>query len=288
MVGFREPGYSWKLNVPFVIGPIGGLGFVRLRDFKYFDLYGKFYYFCFNVINFFHTFFSIRVYRAWKKANCGTVGILAADIINAKYIQKLTSNKPIIIPEVGPPYQFNKSSIKQKSNEKLRLIWVGNIENRKGLVILLQALKDLKRPYEMNIFGDGPLMNKMKNYSLSNCIDAQFHGQLSRECILKNMALSDLLVFTSLRDLSATVTIEANNCGLPVVCFNRGGFSKWLCPKSNFILDGNSNLVNLLYNFLENYDVQQGQLNDEIQINKLFNWENKVRVIQDIYIKKSN
>jgi hypothetical protein len=24
MIGYREPGYLWKLNVPFVWGPMGG------------------------------------------------------------------------------------------------------------------------------------------------------------------------------------------------------------------------------------------------------------------------
>ena len=27
MIGFREPGYLWRLNIPFVWGPIGGLTF---------------------------------------------------------------------------------------------------------------------------------------------------------------------------------------------------------------------------------------------------------------------
>ena len=31
MVGYREPGYLWKLDVPFVWGPVGGAGFFPLR-----------------------------------------------------------------------------------------------------------------------------------------------------------------------------------------------------------------------------------------------------------------
>jgi len=31
MVGFREPGYLWQLNIPFVWGPIGGMGYFPTR-----------------------------------------------------------------------------------------------------------------------------------------------------------------------------------------------------------------------------------------------------------------
>jgi len=36
MVGFREPGYLWKLGIPFVWGPVGGMGLFPV--FSYIDL----------------------------------------------------------------------------------------------------------------------------------------------------------------------------------------------------------------------------------------------------------
>lgn len=288
MVGFREPGYGWKLNVPFVIGPVGGLGFVRLSDFKYFDLYGKIYYFCFNIVNFIQTFLSQRPLAAWLKAIQKTNGIIAADFINARYIQRMIGENPIIFPEVGPPDCKPDSRNSILKADRLCLVWVGNIENRKGLIILLNALKDLDRPYKLDVFGDGPLMTKMIWFSKINCLNVQFHGQKPRAFVLDQLINFDLLIFTSLRDLSATVTIEANTCGLPVVCFNRGGFAQWLCSENNYILDGNSNLVSLLGSFLENYDYQNGRVNKDFKVNELFSWRNKVQILKKIYANKLN
>ena len=39
MIGFREPGYLWKIkDIPFVWGPVGGLGFIPFSFLKRFPI----------------------------------------------------------------------------------------------------------------------------------------------------------------------------------------------------------------------------------------------------------
>ena len=49
MVGFREPGYLWKLKVPFVWGPIGGMGLFPWRFLRAVGGYGAIYYIGYNL-----------------------------------------------------------------------------------------------------------------------------------------------------------------------------------------------------------------------------------------------
>ena len=51
MVGYREPGFLWKMDKPFVWGPIGGTEDVPWKLFSLFSFYGKIFYGGRNIIN---------------------------------------------------------------------------------------------------------------------------------------------------------------------------------------------------------------------------------------------
>ena len=51
MVGFREPGYLWKLNIPFVWGPVGGMGYFPYRFIGKLGFKGFIYYLAYNFFN---------------------------------------------------------------------------------------------------------------------------------------------------------------------------------------------------------------------------------------------
>ena len=47
---------------------------------------------------------------------------------------------------------------------------------------------------------------------------------MSHDKILKMMASSDLMFFTSIMEATSTVVLEAITVGLPILCFNTCGF----------------------------------------------------------------
>lgn len=51
MIGYREPGYLYKLNKPFVWGPIGGFNITPWSLLSSMGIYGCIFYFCRNIIN---------------------------------------------------------------------------------------------------------------------------------------------------------------------------------------------------------------------------------------------
>ena len=67
MIGFREPGYLWKLNIPFIWGPIGGLTYYSSKLIFSFGLYNFFYSLGYNFLNYLDIKFSVRPRLAFKK-----------------------------------------------------------------------------------------------------------------------------------------------------------------------------------------------------------------------------
>ena len=85
-----------------------------------------------------------------------------------------------------------------------------------------------QRNVELHICGTGndDAVNEMKRMAeicgiASKC---HWHGNVSHDKILKMMASSDLMFFTSIMEATSTVVLEAITVGLPILCFNTCGF----------------------------------------------------------------
>ena len=98
MVGYREPGFLWKIDKPFVWGPIGGTQNVPWHLFAVLNAYGKLFYGGRNVINTIQKHFLSRPKLAAKK-NQSTLIAATPDI--KKDIKKLWGRNSEIITEVG-------------------------------------------------------------------------------------------------------------------------------------------------------------------------------------------
>jgi hypothetical protein len=153
MVGFREPGYLWKINKPFVWGPIGGL--VNISNKLLFTLdFNSFLYFLFkNIFNSFQRSFSNRVLSAAKRENSI---LISATKENQRLISKYWNRNSELLCEVGSiKSDFNFSPNKRFNNEPLKIIWSAHHFPGKNLTLLLNSLKYLSINYELHILGDG-------------------------------------------------------------------------------------------------------------------------------------
>ena len=100
MVGFREPGYMWKLPIPFIWGPIGGLGQTDWRLLGLLPFLGKVEFFFRNVINWAHSHFLIRPRLAARKA-ATTNSFITATGENQREAKRLWGVDSTILCEVG-------------------------------------------------------------------------------------------------------------------------------------------------------------------------------------------
>ena len=100
MVGFREPGYLWKLPMPFIWGPIGGLDLTDWRLFGLLGFGGKIEFFCRNVINWCHAHFLRRPRLAAHRAAASGAFICATGE-NAHLAKRLWGVDSTVLCEVG-------------------------------------------------------------------------------------------------------------------------------------------------------------------------------------------
>jgi glycosyltransferase involved in cell wall biosynthesis len=113
------------------------------------------------------------------------------------------------------------------SSRPLRILWCGDLEPHKALHLLLQALAGigLDVQYDLRIIGSGRLLDSLRRLAERLNISewCSWMGRLSHQDTLRHYEWADLLVFTSLRDTSGNVMLEAFSYGVPVVCFDHQG-----------------------------------------------------------------
>ena len=96
------------------------------------------------------------------------------------------------------------------------------------LELSLRALARADRElgdWRFRIIGDGPYRQRLERLSadLGIAERIEFVGALSQQEAWGLMAASDLFLFTSVRDTSAGVNLEAMALGLPVLCIEQHG-----------------------------------------------------------------
>jgi glycosyltransferase involved in cell wall biosynthesis len=91
---------------------------------------------------------------------------------------------------------------------------------------IARELKKCGIDYEINVLGDGPLLQKLKDNSKN--INVNYHGAIYDEKIKENFfSNSDILLVPSLWDEPfGIVVLEAMANGLPVIASNKGGLEE--------------------------------------------------------------
>ena len=223
MIGYREPGFLYQLDKPFVWGPVGGfcqmpMGFMWDLGFS-----GILHYGARNIVNALQMRFARRVRKAMSTADA----IVAATPLDREAIQKHFNQTVAIIPETGCD-QDNSSTHRQWENgTALKLIWVGALIPRKALHLALRSVAMLPESnlVELHIVGSGSDGDRCRRLARELGIESccHWHGQVSKSEVKTLMCCSHVLLFPSLQDANPNTVIEALQTGLPVICHDAHG-----------------------------------------------------------------
>lgn len=110
-----------------------------------------------------------------------------------------------------------------------RLMYAGQLEQRKGLELSLRALAKVSTSsnfsWEFHVFGKGPDMARLQNmaHQLHLSERVKFHGAVPQSELMNRFSEMDAFLFTSVRDTSAGVNLEAMAHGLPIICIAHQG-----------------------------------------------------------------
>ena len=131
--------------------------------------------------------------------------------------------------------------IKKLSNErldKLKFVFIGRYEKRKGLDEILKIVKKLVTifDFEFHFIGEIPKDKQIQNDNFF------YHGIIKNpELIKKTLILSDILVCPSYSEGMPTVILEAMACGCAIIATNVGAVSTMVSDENGWLID-NSNI----------------------------------------------
>lgn len=229
MIGFREPGYLWKLSqetgIPFVWGPVGGLkqfplsyaegGGWKIRMFMGLK----------NRLNSWQLTYDRRVDKAMKQASC----LISSIPESYRAIKRYKGRESLLIPETGCQV-LGEKLIRDFTTPYLEVMWVGKYDFRKRLDIALAAIAMTgNRNVVFRIYGTGSVVQRkyIERYcsrlGIDDWVQIQWMGNCSNDQVLQAMRRAHLFLFTSVSEDTSTVVMEAISSGLPILCFDTCG-----------------------------------------------------------------
>jgi glycosyltransferase involved in cell wall biosynthesis len=225
-VGFRFPGKFWKLPIPLVWGPIGGLENTPWRYFPALGVAGAIKFAGRNVINSLHRRLLVGPKRAFAKA---AGGVIAATSRISEEIQRYYGVDSVVRCEIGAVRQPESVElVDRQDGEPLKIVWSALHANFKALPLLLDALAALPSnvKWTLTVLGSGPMTDQWQKRAATVGVNdrIEWAGRVSRDEAIAKVSQSHVMVITSLHDLTSSVLIEALCVGLPVICPDHFGF----------------------------------------------------------------
>jgi phosphatidylinositol alpha-mannosyltransferase len=165
-------------------------------------------------------------------------GIIGVAALNLKPFRKFSKPK-IVIPngidlkEFGP----DKGLIRKfASKDKINILFVGRIEERKGLIYLLEAYKILEKRFDnlrLIIVGSGPLKQECEDFVRKNGLkEVYFEGYRKDSELPRYFSTCDIFCSPAIFGESfGIVLLEALASGKPITGFSNLGYKEFMRGK---------------------------------------------------------
>ncbi len=223
ITGFREPGELWRLPVPFIWGPVSGTQNLPHRFLPTLGWRDACKEAMRSLINAIQLNGSRRVSRAVREA----VTVLAANTQIQREFARAQGVQPALLLETGLAAVQSVAAPKSHAGQPLRLLWSGELKAFKGLHLLLEALAQLPSSvrFELRILGQGPMRARWQAQAerLGIAEHCYWQGFVPYAEVLRQYDEADVFLFTSLRDTSGNVMLEALSRGVPVIALAHQG-----------------------------------------------------------------
>ncbi len=170
------------------------------------------------------------------KRSLDAIPALDGIIVASEYMKDrmISGRVPESIIHVLPYFVNHESSQSQwASRSSRRILYVGRLNETKGVDILIDAMRHLPDDVDLTIAGDGYIMDDLKARAAAYDNPAgriTFLGQLTgAEKVEAAYRSADVVAVPSLwPEPFGIVGLEAMSNGLPVVASRVGGISEWL------------------------------------------------------------
>jgi len=161
------------------------------------------------------------------------------------YLKRVAPDSAVRFQTMGIDDEYFKKVDKKTAKKKLKLplnkkilIYIGRINDIKGIGFLLEAMNELKKEdILLKIIGFGPQENKFKKYVKENSLNnIEFLGGVFGEEKMLYLSAADAFILPSSKEGAPVTVMEALARNLPVVVTNVGGTTLMIKDKREGII----------------------------------------------------
>jgi len=230
--------------------------------------------------------------RLDKESHMATNIVVASQFTKDSLIENgIRSEKVLVIPYGVNTNNFPAKLDYDQNTRPLKILFVGQMVQRKGLSYLFQALKSFEnKNFELTIVGRGrfdeKLLDKYRPFVEFNVVKSLTHQALI-DCFHNH----DVMVLPSLIEGFGHVILEAMSSGLPVICTtNTAGPDLFLSHNEGFIIPirDSDAIVASLDQLLTDKSKLKSMGRSAAATARIFTWERHIKGIQDFYLNNSN
>ena len=223
-INFREPGYLWKLDIPFIWGPTGGSGMLVKGFLNNLNFRNKIS----EVFRNFSIFYLIKFSQKIRNASQKAKMVYAFSPEDEKFFNSICAERVKILLDTGTYLNLEKLSTNRR-DQKIQGVWCGHLVARKAPEILLKSLSTealFAKKITIKIISTGPVPLELAQLSKKlNLRNIEWITDADHKKVFEIMSKSDFLIHTSYREATTAVIPEALSIGLPVICHDISGMS---------------------------------------------------------------
>jgi glycosyltransferase involved in cell wall biosynthesis len=191
-----------------------------------------------------------QAHTQWKseELSLADVVIVPSEHVRATLSGTVSDAKIRVVPYGAPEPRQRPEPVGVRDH--LRVLFVGNLSQGKGISYLLEAIESLGSCVELTLVGSRFAGHPVVDEA---CERFRYLGSIPHSAVLSEMLNADVLVLPSLAEGCALVVLEALACGLPVVvtpnagvlAFVRDGVEGFVVPICS--ADAIAQKLNVLY-----------------------------------------
>ncbi len=288
------PSFLWKLNKPFVWGPIGHHPEIPKIYLQNYGLKDKLK----DIVT-----WGIKNYF-WKIS-----GALKKTVSNADHIFCMNSSVVEVLPQIKGKFSIipsvateNVSFQKTNKKEGFHLISAGRFVPLKGFDLTIRSFGQFlhslpetidKSAITLTLVGSGPEKETYKKLCAELHIteNVQFIKWIERKDLLLLYQESHSFLFPS-HEGAGMVVAEALSFGLPVICLNNCGPGEFITEKCGFAVNGSTyqetvnNIANAISSLYHSEELQNSMsIEARKRFETYFDWNIRGEQIKNVYDK---
>ena len=227
----------------------------------------------------------IKIYRFLMKTLMGSPEIV---ISPTKFLLDFYKNKGFFKKSkleklVNPLTLENLEDFKKQKHEGFNFLYLGQIEEHKGIVTLLENFQDIKSA-TLHVVGDGTKLTELKK-KYKDLENIKFYGRKSRDELPDIFAKIDITIFPSLCYENYPAVIFESFCfAVPVIAVNHSAIPEFVKEGENgwlFDITNHEELKQKIKWCLENKN-QVDQITNFLQGKKIEE-NNNLMLLLDLY-----